>query len=77
MLAKLCGIDFNPDEFAVHRVAQTQVAGTSAIVVRNDIPERPRYYLLGDSSMKDYMWACLLDAMSEYEDRLPGTHVFK
>jgi len=77
MLAKLCGIDFSPDEFEVHQVAQTQVARTSAIFVRNDVPEGLRYYLLGDSSTKDYMWSCLLDAMSEHADRLPGTYAFK
>jgi sarcosine oxidase subunit gamma len=72
MLAKLCGVDFSTDQFEVHRVAQTQVARTSAIVVRNDLSDRLRYYLLGDSSTKAYMWACLQDAMSEYD-----TGVFK
>lgn len=73
LLAKLCGVDFSPCAFANHQVAQTQVARTSAIVVRSDVQETPCYYLLGDNSYCTYMWACLLDAMQEYEGSMLGT----
>ena len=63
MLAKLCGVNFDLRAFANHRVAQTQVARTSAIVLRNDIQETPGFYLLGDNSCVVYLWECLQDAM--------------
>jgi sarcosine oxidase gamma subunit len=66
MLAKLCGIDFSPARFANHRVAQTRVAATGAIVVRNDKPNDCCYYLLGDQSYAQYMMNCLRDAMQEF-----------
>jgi len=72
MLAKLCGVNFAAPAFANHRVAQTQVAGTSAIVVRHDMRERLAYYLLGDSACCTFMWNCLVDAMQEYDGRMLG-----
>jgi sarcosine oxidase subunit gamma len=72
MLAKLCGVNFAPPAFANHRVAQTQVAGTSAIVVRHDLRETLAYYLLGDSACSTFMWTCLVDAMQEYDGRMLG-----
>jgi len=73
LLAKLCGVDFDPHAFTDGQVAQTQVARTSAIVVRNDIQERLCYYLLGDSSYFTYMKDCVLDAMHEYGGRILAT----
>jgi len=66
MLAKLCGVDFNPEKFANHRVAQTRVAATGAIVVRHDRLNNLCYYLLGDQSYAQYMMNCLRDAMQEF-----------
>jgi sarcosine oxidase subunit gamma len=72
MLAKLCGVDFNTKAFGRGSVAQTQVAKTSAIVIRNDVGEIPCYYLLGDNSCVLYMWACIVDAMAEFDGRKLG-----
>jgi sarcosine oxidase, subunit gamma len=73
LLAKLCGVNFDPRAFTDGRVAQTQVARTSAIVVRNDIHETLCYYLLGDSSYFTYMQDCVSDAMHEFGGRILGT----
>ena len=59
MLAKVCGVNFAYSSFQSGRIAQTQVAKTSAIVVRNDVGQTPLYHLLGDSSLVCYLWACL------------------
>jgi len=72
LLAKLCGVDFKPVVFANHQVAQTQVAKTSAIVVRNDLGTNPAYYLLGDSSCVMYIWDCLRQAMLEFKGQFIG-----
>ncbi len=66
LLAKLCAVDLSPNGFANHRVAQTSVARSSAIVIRHDAGDLARYYLLGESSMTQYMLSCLTDAMAEY-----------
>lgn len=70
MLAKLCGVNFDPQAFDHHRLAQTQVARISAIVVRSDIGGILCYYLLGDNSYHAYMKGCIRDAMQEFEGRL-------
>jgi len=71
MLAKLCGVNFDPNVFHNHRVAQTQVARTSVIVLRNDIQKALCYYLLGDNSYFTYTQDCLMDAVHEYGARMP------
>jgi sarcosine oxidase subunit gamma len=76
-LAKLCGVNFDPPDFANHLVAQTLVAGTSVIVVRNDIHPTLCYYLLGDSSCTAFMWACLVDAIREHEGRKLGIQALR
>lgn len=75
MLAKLCGVNFDSDRFDNYRVAQTQVARTSAIVVRNDIQKTLCYYLLGDNSYFTYMQNCLMDAVPKYGDLIPEVKV--
>jgi sarcosine oxidase subunit gamma len=68
MLAKLCGIDFRTDRFAPLEVAQTQAVRLSVIVIRDDTA-LPAWHLLADSASADYVWACLLDAMQEFDGR--------
>ena len=66
LFAKLCAVDLSAHNFADHSIAQTLVARSSAIIVRHDNGDLTRYYLLGDSSMKQYMLSCLNDAMAEF-----------
>lgn len=67
MLAKLCAVDMALGNFANGTVAQTSVARASAIVIRHDLGSTPAFDMLGDSAMGGYMWACLLDAMDEWD----------
>jgi hypothetical protein len=46
------------------------VARANSIVVRGDLANLNCYYLLGDSSMKGYMWTTLVDAMDEFDGRI-------
>jgi sarcosine oxidase subunit gamma len=66
LFAKLCAVDLSARSFANHSVAQTSVARSSAIIVRHDTGDLIRYYLLGDSSMMQYILSCLNDAMAEF-----------
>ena len=75
--AKLCSVDLSPDYFADHAVAQTSVARTSAVVVRNDINGTLCYYLLGDSSTILYMWTCLTDAICEFDGQVLGVRALE
>ncbi len=72
MFAKLCAVDLRPAKFAVGRIAQTMLAEVSAIVVRDDRGGVPAYHLLADSAAAEYLWDCLLDAMTEFDGRPAG-----
>ena len=67
MLAKVCGVDLRGHKFANGAIAQTSVARLNAIVIRGDLGDVPAYHLLTDSASASYMWACLLDAMAEFD----------
>jgi sarcosine oxidase subunit gamma len=75
MFAKLCGVDLALDQFANFRVAQTSVARLSAIVIRNSIAGRPAFSLLADSASAQYLWDCLLDAMTEFAGTVSGAGI--
>ncbi|MGI9414169.1 MAG: hypothetical protein ACR2PM_10895, partial [Hyphomicrobiales bacterium] len=72
MFAKICGVDLRPKSFDMHAIAQTSVARTNAIIIRDDISGTPAYHMLGDSASAGYMWGCLLDAMAEFDGRPVG-----
>ena len=71
LLAKLCGIDFRVEGFAPLQVAQTQAVRVSAIIIRDDT-SLPAWHLLADSASADYVWACLVDAMQEFDGKQAG-----
>ena len=66
MFAKLCGVDLASNKFSDGFVAQTSVARLSAIVIRHDIANFISFSLLADSASAEYLWDCLLDAMTEF-----------
>ena len=72
MFAKICGVDLRPKSFLNLAIAQTSIARSNAIVIRDDQGETPAYHLLGDSASAGYMWDCLLDAMAEWKGRPVG-----
>ncbi|NIR29827.1 MAG: sarcosine oxidase [Gammaproteobacteria bacterium] len=66
MLAKLCAVDLRASRFANDRVAQTSLARMNVAVIRSDLDATPAFHVLGDSSLAEYLWPCLLDAMNEF-----------
>jgi sarcosine oxidase, subunit gamma len=66
MFTKICGVNLRPKSFADHAIAQTSVARTNCIVIRNDLGGVLAYYLLGDSASAGFMWTSVLDAMTEF-----------
>lgn len=72
MFAKLCAVDLRPKIFDNLAIAQTSVARSNAIIIRDDRGETPAYHLLGDSASAGYIWDCLLDAMAEWKGRPVG-----
>lgn len=78
MFAKICSVDLRPASFEDLAIAQTSIARSNAIVIRDDLGgrddhgETPAYHLLGDSASAGYMWDCLLDAMAEWKGRPVG-----
>ncbi len=67
MFAKLCGVDLRAPQFPDLAIAQTSVARSSAIVIRDDLGPVLAYHLLADSAQAAYFWDCLLDAMAEFD----------
>ncbi|MGI9452411.1 MAG: sarcosine oxidase [Geminicoccaceae bacterium] len=65
--AKICGVDLRAKSFDDLTIAQTSIAKSTAIVIRDDIGETPAFHLLGDNASAGYMWDCLLDAMNEFD----------
>jgi sarcosine oxidase subunit gamma len=72
MFAKLCAVDLRPTHFADLSIAQTSVARSAAVVVRDDIGALPAFHLLCDSAMAGYLWECLIDAMAEFDGHPVG-----
>ena len=66
MFAKICGIDLRAKSFDNHAIAQTSVARSNTIIVRDDLGAVPAFHMLGDSASAGYMWMCLNDAMDEF-----------
>ena len=65
-LAKLCATDLRPHIFLPGTVAQTLLAKISVIIIRPDAGAIPQYHLLADSTLLEYLWDTLLDAMTEH-----------
>ena len=66
MLSKVCGVDARPDRFANGDIAQTSIARINGVLLRHDQGETLGYYVLADSASADFLWPCLLDAMTEF-----------
>ncbi len=66
LFSKLCGVDLRPVSFANGSVAQTLVARTSAIIIRNQLD----YHLLGDSASATYVWSILAAQVRELGDHV-------
>ncbi len=67
MFAKICGVDLRAGKFPPEAIAQTSIARTNGIVIRNGLGEVPAFHLLFDSASADYMWSCLTDACREFK----------
>lgn len=67
MFAKICGVDMHLDRFPNGSIAQTSMARMTAIGIRADIGATPAFHLIFDSASADYLWACLKDAIVEFE----------
>jgi sarcosine oxidase, subunit gamma len=72
MFAKMCGVDLRAHKFKQGQIAQTSVAKISAILIRDYLGELPAYHLLTDSASAEYMWACVVDAMAEFDGQPIG-----
>jgi sarcosine oxidase subunit gamma len=72
MFAKICGVDLRPRHCPVGTIAQTSIAKMSGIIVRADLGQTLAYHLLADIASADYLWACVEDAIAEYDGGIVG-----
>ena len=66
LFSKLCAVDLNIDKFTNMDVVRTSMARASVIIIRQDRAGYPSYLILIDTSLAEYLWDCLLDAMQEF-----------
>lgn len=64
VLARLCAVDLGRPAFADHAIAQTQVALSSAIVMRGPGAEAAAYRLFVDTSLALYLWDVLHEVVA-------------
>lgn len=67
MFAKICGVDLRLHHFPLGSIAQTSLAKMSGIIIRADLGGTPAFHVLADSASAEYLWSCLLDAMTEFD----------
>jgi sarcosine oxidase subunit gamma len=73
VMPKICGVNLKAPDFDFLDVAQTSVARLSAVVVKNKLSDgTTAFHILFDSSMAEYMWMCLEDAIAEFEGQPVG-----
>jgi sarcosine oxidase, subunit gamma len=72
LFSKLCAVDFRLHKFGQFQIAQTHIAGVSAVIIRRDIGQLPSFHLLSDTTTAPYLWLTLLAAGREYDARPIG-----
>jgi sarcosine oxidase subunit gamma len=77
MFAKLCAVDIRPAKFPPSSVAQTPVARTNCIIIRDDLGDVPAYHLLGDITAAEYQRGSLIDALAEFAGRPVGLETLR
>jgi sarcosine oxidase subunit gamma len=70
-MSRVCAVDLRSKSFADGAVAQTSVAGISAIIIRDDAGEL-RYHVLADASLALYLWEQLHDCLAGLGGRTCG-----
>lgn len=70
VMAKLCGVDLGESAFPLGTIAQTVVAGSSAIVVHHMLGKEAVFSILCDRSVAHYVWMVMLDAMDEFNGKV-------
>jgi sarcosine oxidase subunit gamma len=69
VMAKLCGVDLRESAFPLGAIAQTVVAGSSAIIVHHKLGKEAVFSILCDRSVAHYVWMVMLDAMDEFNGK--------
>jgi sarcosine oxidase subunit gamma len=76
-LSKVCGVDLRKHKFGKREIAQTSLARTNAIILRNDFATTPGFFILSDVSLTEYLWDSLLDAMLEFDGSPVGIEALR
>lgn len=77
VMAKLCGVDLRLENFALDDIAQTSLARVNAVIVRHEINHVAVFSILSDSASAEYLWDCILDAMTEFSGKAVDAKVFE
>ena len=72
VMAKLCGVNLQQEEFAVGQIAQTSIARINAIVINVSDAQTHKFNLLCDRAAAAYLWEVLQDAIQEFKGEVVG-----
>ena len=72
VMAKLCGVNLEQDEFAVGQIAQTSIARINAIVINVSDAQTHKFNVLCDRAAAAYLWEVLQDAIQEFKGEVVG-----
>ena len=65
LFSRLCALDLRYHKFPDLHVAQTMMAGVVVVIVRCDSAGIPGYFIMTDTSLAEYLWDCMVDAMQD------------
>ena len=72
LFSRLCALDLRYHKFLDLHVAQTMMARVSVVIVRRDSAGIPGYFIMADTSLAEYLWDCMVDAMQDFDTRIIG-----
>ncbi len=71
-MRRLCAVNLHPAVFANGALAMTSAARTGVVIARADAGELLCYRILGESSLAQYFWRCVSEALPEFSGALIG-----
>ena len=67
LMSKLCGLDFHLSAFPNETAKQSSVAKTTQLIIRQDINKLPAFFIIGATSLGEYLWNTIIEAGREWD----------
>ncbi len=67
LMSKLCGLDFHPYAFPNETAKQSSLAKTTQLIIRRDNKKLPAFFIIGATSLGEYLWNIIIEAGREWD----------